>query len=170
MSIVKRSPQNTNFLSRNRFKLIFPRAPNTEYNVQGINIPDITAEPVTQATPFVPIYVTGVTTQFSPVHLNIICDEDLLAWQEMHDWVIGSSFPRSFKEYAEAKKEGLYTDMSLMLMSNGNVPTFQFTFIHAFPFSLGAIDMTTEDDGSEMVTFPVTFRYTDYTIKRHKNP
>lgn len=102
--------------------------------------------------------------------MNIMCDEDMTAWQEVHDWVIGSSMPRSFDEYTEAKRRGLYTDLVVMLMSNGNVPTFQFTFKDSFPFMLGSIDMETGDDGTQYVTFPVSFKYTDYTIYRHKNP
>lgn len=170
MSIVARTPKNENFLSKNRFKIVFPRAPHLEYFTRGITLPSLTVPPVKQATPFNTLWVTGVETDFEPLTLNIICDEDMMAWQEMHDWVVGASFPRSFNEYVDVKKIGLYADMHVLLISNANVPTFEFKFKKSFPISLGSIDMSTDDDGVEQVYFPITFRYDDYEIRRIKIP
>ena len=168
MSITSRLPANTNFLSKNRFRVVFPRAPKLEYFSQGIKIPTIEVMPVKQPTPFNALYSAGINTKFNPVGLNIICDEDMVAWQEIHDWIIGYSFPREFKEYVEIKKRGLYADMKLLLLSNANQPTLEFTFIEAFPINLGAPDMIAEDDTGQYVTFPVLFRYDDFKIRRIK--
>ena len=169
MSVTQRSPQNTNFLSQNRFKIVFPRVPHVEYFARGMSIPEITVPPVEQVTPFAPIRVVGINSHFPPFTINVICDEDLVAWQEIHDWMVNTAFPRSFDEFQTAKRAGLYADMLVLAMSNANVPTFEFRFHDVFPSALGAIDFMTEDDGTQQVFFPATFSYTDYGIRRIKN-
>lgn len=169
MSATKNSPKNTNYLSSNRFKIVFPRVPNVQYFAQGMNIPDIEVPEVIQPTPFAPVKVIGINATFAPFTINIIADEDMTAWQEVHDWLVGTSFPRNFGEFQEVKRTGLYSDLAVLLLSNANNPTFEFHFRHAFPVRLGAIELTTTDEG-DRVTFPATFSYTDYTIRRIKNP
>jgi hypothetical protein len=170
MSITQRTPKNTNTLSRNRFKLIFPRVPHVEYFAQSLTIPEITVPPVEQPTPFAPVRVIGINAHFPPFTVNILCDEDLMAWQEIHDWLVNTSFPRNFDEFQEVKKKGLYSDMLVLMNSNANVPTFEFRFHNIFPSALGAIELTAADDGTETIIFPATFSYTDYEIRRIKHP
>lgn len=168
MSATQKSPSNTNFLSKNRFKIIFPRVPNVEYFARGMAIPEITVPPVEQPTPFAPVRVVGINAHFPPFTINVLCDEDLVAWQEIHDWLVNTSFPRSFDEFQEVKRRGLYSDMLVMALSNANVPTFEWRFHHVFPSGLGSIDFASDDDGTEQMIFPVTFSYTDYAIRRIK--
>lgn len=170
MSVTSKVPRNTNYLSRNRFKIVFPRVPNVEYFSQGLNIPEVEVPEVIQVTPFAPVKVYGINANFSPFTVNIICDEDMTAWQEVHDWLIGISFPRNFDEFQAVRRAGLYSDMLVLLLSNANIPVFEFHFHHVFPIRLGAIDLTTTDMGEEQVIFPATFSYTDYAIRRIKTP
>jgi hypothetical protein len=170
MSITKRTPLNTNYLSHNRFKLVFPKAPHIEYFCRDLVIPEITNPAVEQVNPFSPVRVTGVNAHYPPFTMNIICDEDLVAWQEIHDWLVGTSFPHGFEEYQEVKRTGLYTDVTVLALSNANVPTIEWRFHHAFPSALGGIAFAADDTGNEFVYFPVVMSYTDYMIRRLKNP
>jgi hypothetical protein len=170
MSITQRTARNTNYLSKNRFKVVFPRVPNVEYFCQGIEIPQITVPPVEQHSPFSIIKRVGINATFPPITLNIISDEDFVAWQEVHDWMVGTAFPRSFEEYQEVYGRGLYAEMHLIMLSNGNTPTVSFIFHGIFPSGLGTIDLLTTEDGTENIVFPATFNYTDYEIRRIKYP
>lgn len=169
MSITARSPSNTNFLSRSKYKIVFPRAPHVEYFAQGMTIPDITLPPVDQPSPFAPIRVVGINAHFPPMTINIICDEDMMAYEEIFNWLVRTSFPRNFDQFQEVQRAGLYSDMIVLTLSNANVPNFEFRFHHVFPSAIGAIDLTS-DEGGEQVIFPATFSYTDFEIKRIKYP
>ena len=170
MNISARTPTNTNFLQPNRFKLVFPKVPNLEYFCQSIDLPEISMEPVEHANPFNKLFITSVNTIFDPLEVDVIVDEDLRAWQEIHDWLTGSSFPRNFLEYAVAKEKGLYSEMGLISLNNANNPIINFTFHHCFPIRLGKLRLTSSDTGTEsQLTVPVTFRYDDYEIRRMKD-
>lgn len=167
MSILKRIPQNTNFLHKNKFKLVFPKVPNVEYFCQNVIIPDISQQPVQADNPFNKLYVSSIKTDFGPLVVNFLVDEDLKTWFEIYNWFMGITFPHSFEEYAAMKKKGLYSDISIIVLSNSNIPNINFTFSHAFPIHMGALDFSSASEGEDQqFILPVTFRYDTYVPRR----
>ena len=163
MTVLTHSPLNTNFFQKNRFRVVFPRVPNVEYFAQGIDLPDVGVDPVNHATPLAKIFVTGVNIKWGPLIVNMMVDEDLRAWEEMFNWMIGETPWQD----PDTTKKGRYVDMSLILMTNANNPNMRFTFIHTFPTYIGKISMTADTEGANMVmTVPIHFRYDSFKMER----
>ena len=167
MSILKRIPQNTNFLHKNKFKLVFPKVPNVEFFCQNVIIPGISQQPVIAENPFNKLYVSSIKTEFEPLVVNFLIDEDMKTWFEVYNWIMGITFPHSFEEYGAMKKKGLYSDISIIVLSNNNIPNINFTFYHAFPLNMGALDFSSASEcENQQFILPVVFRYDTYIPRR----
>ena len=166
MAISKRLPTNTNLFQANKFKLVLGKTPIAEYFCQEVNLPSVAVPPVEHNNPFNRLWVTGVNTDYSELELSLLVDEELKVWQEIHEWMTGYSFPRHFEEYETQKQIGIYTDASILIMTNANVPKIRFNFTHLFPVSHGALTLTVKEDGMEQVILPVSFRYDTYEMVR----
>ena len=175
-------PQNRNFLSPVGFELSIQRTPNVEYFVQEATVPGIGSEAASTGTPFVNIPFQPDRMNFTPLVIDIIADEDLKSWEELFLWKTGINFPNDHKEYkdlVEGKNNpapsfrsnppgDIYSNISLIILTNKSNPNFEFVFRDAYPVSIGELRFRTKENDITYLTFDVSFDYLSYSFRRIK--
>lgn len=151
---------NLNFLTPVSFKLTMDRQkfPNAEYTVQTLFIPDLTVTPARMATPQRNIPIDGDKIEYSPVTMTFLIDEEMLNYQEIHDWMLGQVTVADDKAYRKER------DVTISILSSHNNVTRQIQMVDAFPVSLSALpfDITVTD--VQYLTAQVTFEYSYYKM------
>lgn len=179
MTALTRNPTNPNFLHPNKFQLNFSRLPNVQYFCQSVSVPGISMSEVPQVTPFVDLYRPGEKAIYDLLNITFIVDEEIQGWKEIHDWIRAMTFPTDFKEYQNlgtlSKASGIrdnmglqpqYSDATITLLSNANVPTYKFTFHEVFPTTLSTFVMSASDTPDTIITADATFRYSYFDIDK----
>ena len=59
MTVLTRTPENTNPLQPTKFLLTFKKIKDTQYFCQSVNIPGVSLGEVVRATPFLDMYSPG---------------------------------------------------------------------------------------------------------------
>lgn len=171
MSALETSPTNKNFLSPLGFRFFIKKLPNVNFFVQKVNVPGVSiAQSPTMPNPFTKIPYAGDHLEFEELQLTYTVDEDLSNYIEIHNWIRGLSFPDNFSEYkALANKpavsgEGLKSDASLIITTNGKSPNFECVFEDAFPVSISNMNFATTEDSVNYIEATATFLYTQFKI------
>ena len=152
MSVLTEQPKNINPLADVQFRFDVAALPNTSFFIQTVNLPGITLEGATIATPQLQNFTrhTGILT-YETLNVTFLIDEYLKNWQEIFEWMVG--------------EENKYTSAVLTILSSSMNPTLEAHFKELFPTSLSALDFdsSTADPAHQQAS--VTFKYTSYTIK-----
>jgi hypothetical protein len=171
MNIVETTPTNKNFLSPLGFRFFVKKLPNVNFFVQKTNIPGISiANQPYQPTPFTKIPFAGDHVEYNEFNLAFRVDEDLNNYLEIHNWIKALGFPEDFKEYRNlATKEttsgdGLKSDATLIITTNGKTPQFECVFEDAFPTTLSDLSFDSTQNDVNYILANVQFRYTLYKI------
>lgn len=156
-----------NYLSPVEFRFIIKRLPFVEFFTQEATIPGINMNPVETPTPFRGMFFHGDKLQYDQFTINFRVDENMNNYQEITNWMIGLSFPDKFSQFAnlDDSVDGLYSDASLMIMTNGRNPNLQVVFQDIFPINLGSIQMDTTSGDIDYVTVDATFQTNKFEIK-----
>lgn len=164
------TPANKNFLSPLGFKFGLARSPNLNFNVQNVRIPGIQLGEVSTPTPFIRIPNSdGVT--FNPLSITFRVSEDLDDYLEIHNWMTGLGAPESFDQYRALQNatpgnpQGIYSDITLLIMNSAMRSNIKVTFHDAFPISLGDLEFNTTDTDVVYMQCSVDFRYLKYNIE-----
>ena len=156
MASLREQPTNINPLADVQFKFDVAALPNTSFFIQTVNLPGISLEAATIATPQLQNFSrhTGIIT-YEPLSVTFMIDEYLKNWQEIFEWMIG--------------EESKYTTAVLTILSSSMNPTMEIHFKDIFPTSLSEIpfNSTTTDPIYQVAT--VSFNYTEYIIKNLLN-
>ena len=156
MAALTRQPKNINPLADVQFKFDVAALPNTSFFIQTVNLPGVSLEVATIATPQLQNFSrhTGIIT-YEALDVTFMIDEYLKNWQEIYEWIIG--------------EESKYTSAVLTILSSAMNPTMEVHFKEIFPTTLSAIafDSTTTDPVYQVAT--VSFNYTEYAIKNLLN-
>ena len=168
-----RTPENPSFLSPLIFKFQIKKTPNLNFYVQNVNLPGIHLPPVEVGNQFVKKPFPGDHIEYDDIMINFKVDENFTNYLELYNWIKGMGFPNRFSEHAAINEktnssvklgEGIYSDISLIIMNSARKPAFEVTFKDAFPISLSSLifDVTREDIA--YIDAAATFRYTSYDI------
>ena len=156
MTSLTDQPKNINPLADVQFRFDVAAIPKTSFFIQTVNLPSITLEGATIATPQLQNFSrhTGILT-YETLNVTFLIDEYLKNWQEVFEWM--------------TSKENKYTSAVLTVLSSSMNPTMEFHFKDIFPTSLSEIsfDSTTTDPTYQVAT--VTFNYTQYTVRNLLN-
>ena len=171
---------NRSILNRNNFKLLIDKVPTVEYYVRTVNIPGIQFGEVVQGAGVgLDAFFPGDKATFDTLEVSFIVDEDLGNFIEMYNWIdsiVPLSDPKLFGTYTEPAKnrtnvlasidkdQNQYSDITLVLNTNKNIPNRFIRFHDCFPISLGSIELESGAD-AEPATVSVSFRFTYYEIK-----
>ena len=167
---------NRNFLSPLGFKFSLKRSPGVAYFCNEANIPDMSLSIAEQPTYLRDIPIPGDKIDFGDLSLRFMVDEDLTNYLEIQNWIRGLGYPQSIKEYQDLekkayiqqtfgqKRQDIYSDGTLQILSNNLVPKFQVVFDDLFPYSLSTVTFDATDTDIEYFTAEVSFKYTLYTI------
>jgi len=173
MVALDRNPQNLNYLSVIGFHLILHRAPNVEWFIQEANIPGLDLPAVDVGNQFVTLPFAGDHMTYASLDMTIIMDENLNGYQELHNWLTGLAFPKDFSQYKELtdadrdvyRREGVFSDMSLTLLTSLKNPNIQFNFRDAWPTSISGWEMTNTIEDVMYATAEVSFRYGYFDVE-----
>ena len=167
---------NRNFLSPIGFKFSLKRSPGVAYFCNEANIPDMSLSIAEQPTYLRNIPLPGDKIEFGDFSLRFMVDEDLTNYMEIQNWIRGLGYPESISQYSELedkayikqtfgnKRQDVYSDGTLQILSNNLVPKFQVLFDDLFPYSLSTVTFDATDTDIEYFTAEVSFKYTIYKI------
>lgn len=147
-----------NLFGQNHFKVTinskrFTNGP-FELTVKQCQLPGLEMGTVEQATPIVTVPRPGDSLQHGELTLDFIVLEDMSNWIEIFDWIV------DMKSNTKIDMSEVYSDISLVIMSNKFNPIITFDFTNGFPYSLSPVDLTLETSG-EPVSASVSFKFTN---------
>tara|TARA_B100000287_G_scaffold290653_1_gene274017 strand:- start:599 stop:1180 length:582 start_codon:yes stop_codon:yes gene_type:complete len=169
--------KDRNFLQPIGFNFQLQRAPKVTFFGNAINIPGIELGVTEQPSYLKNIPLPGDMMEFGDLSLRFLVDENLENYIEIQNWMRGMGFPEDLKEIYHLQLDdsvldqpsksqlNLYSDATLTVLSNINIPKFKVNFQNVFPYSLSAIEFDAGVSDLEYVTAEVTFKYTIYTIE-----
>ena len=172
---------NRNFLSPVGFKFSLKRSPGVAYFCNEANIPDMSLAIAEQPTYLRDIPLPGDKIEFGDLSLRFMVDEDLTNYMEIQNWIRGLGYPQSIKEYQDLEKKAyikqtfgqrrqdIYSDGTLQILSSNLVPKFQVVFNDMFPYSLSTVSFDATDTDIEYFTADVAFKYTIYNLTDLEN-
>jgi len=167
---------NRNFLSPIGFKFSLKRSPGVAYFCNEANIPDMSLSIAEQPTYLRNIPLPGDKIEFGDLSLRFMVDEDLTNYMEIQNWIRGLGYPEAISQYSELedkayikqtfgqRRQDIYSDGTLQILSNNLVPKFQVLFDDLFPYSLSTVTFDATDTDIEYFTAEVSFKYTLYTL------
>ena len=175
-----KSDINKSILNRNNFRLLIDKVPTVEYYVRTVNIPGVTFSEAQQAAGSgVDAFFPGDKASFDTLEVSFIVDEDLANFTEIYDWIdsiVPISNSKNFETYTDTAKtktnvlasvnndQNQYSDITLVINTNKNIPNRFIRFHDAFPISLSSIELESGAD-AEPAICTVSFRFTFYEIK-----
>ncbi len=170
MSVLDNQPTNINFLSPLGFKFQIKKTPNMNYFVQSVNLPSISIGTIDVATPFSRIPFPGDKVTFNPLDVTFKVDENMENYIEIYNWIISLGRPENFTDGASIYSappmsgEGVISDLSLVILTNGMRGNKIINFVDAYPTNLSDITLDSTLSDVEYVTATVTFDYRKFTI------
>lgn len=170
MSAIDNTQSNKNFLSPLNFRFQIKKTPHTNFFVQKVNIPRMNLPDVITPTPFIDIPYPGDHVIYGPLNITFKVDEDLRNYMEISDWLTALAQEESFEKYnALSDKpsytgDGLYSDISLIILASTKVPNYEVKFYDAYPNNISELNFTTTDDSVNYIEASATFKYLRYEI------
>lgn len=171
MSVLDNQPTNQNFLSPLGFKLQIKKTPHVNYFVQSVNIPSVSLGTAEADTPFTKLPFPGTKLTFGNLQATFKVDEDMANYLEIYTWLRGVGFPDNFAQYtniagaALASGEGVFSDITLVVLDSAMNPNLEVTFFDCFPVDLSAIELDSTSGDVQYVTATVTFANRRFEIK-----
>ena len=186
-SPLARQPDKLDYASPTQFKFGIHQLPKVEFFTLSANVPGISADTVTQPTPYKDIPIVGDKLNYENLSITFLVDEYLENYISLHNWMTGIGFPTDRQEFrtfrdvtsntpASGKTpptdlvgkaipdRALYSDAYLMVLSNKNNAIVEVNFQNIFPISLGGLDFTQNVTDVEYVTATADFAYQIYEI------
>ena len=186
-SPLARQPEKLDYASPTQFKFGIHQLPKVEFFTVSANVPSISADTVTQPTPFKDIPIAGEKLTYENLSITFQIDEYLENYISLHNWMKGIGFPTDRQEFrtfrdvtsntpASGKTpptdlvgkavpdRALYSDAYLMILSNKNNPIVEVNFQNIFPVSLSALEFTQTVTDIEYMTATAEFAYQIYEI------
>lgn len=172
MSALTTQVTDPSFLSPFGFKLQIKKTPGLNYFVQKVSVPSVSLGSVDVDTPFTKIPFPGTRITFGNLQVTFKVDENLQNYLEIFRWLEGIGFPDNFSQYAgianqgASSGEGIFSDVTLLVLSSAMNPTHEITFVDCFPVDLSdlAFDSTAVD--VEYLTATVTFANRRFYVKQ----
>ena len=171
MSVLDNQPTNINFLSPLGFKFQIKKTPNLNYFVQSVNLPTVSIGTIEVGTPFIKIPFPGDKLTFGQLDVTFKVDEDMENYTEIFDWLMAIGHPDNFTTGASIyaapamSGNGVFSDLSLVILTNGMRGNKRINFSDAFPVNLSDITFDSTLSDVEYVTATATFAYRRYTIE-----
>lgn len=170
MSIVDRQPVNKNFLAPHGFNFQIKKSPHVNFFVQSVNLPTFSLGTVDVENPFIKIPFPGDKLSYGTLDVTYKVDENMENYLEIYNWLIAIGYPDNFGQRSNIESkpamsgEGVYADLSLIILNSQMNPKFEVTFKDAYPISLSELQFDSTITDVDYLTTTVTFAYRIYTI------
>jgi len=166
---------NFNYLQPTSFKLVIDRTnyPNLEFFVQDfthagviMNAADLSYKKIS-AIPFI-----GDKLTYNEMLANIILDEDMKSYREMHSWmrrILDQDNITALDRFTNnTQRPPSQSDITLSVLSSSNNPIVRIRYKDCIPVALTDIAFNSTTGGTDYITFGASFRFTYFDIL-HKN-
>lgn len=173
MALQSSQPDNKNFLSPIGFQFSIQKLPHVNYFCTTATIPEVNIGTIDQLdTPFIRLPEPGDKLDFGELNLRFRIDEDMKNYQEIFDWLISLGYPDNFEQRAihrranpqNVSSETIFSDASLIIMTNQYRPNIEVKFVDMFPLNLTSVEFNVEQTDIEYLSADVSFRYRSYSI------
>lgn len=169
----KRIVSNVDYIQNSQFRFVITKLPTVEYFITSVNLPQISLSGEAEInTPFKQLSFGGDTVVYEDLVVEFLVDEDLKNWLEINDWIKGIGFPRSREQFSTELAnsvqlpESIFSDATLVLLTNKNNPNLQVTFENIFPTQLSGLQFTTQGTDSEVLKATTNFKFTNTLFER----
>lgn len=161
----------TNYFTPLEFLVTVKRLPNVEFFTQRVTLPGISSSAVRVPTRFNTVYQTPDELQYDPLNFSFIVDENMHNFIEIFNWMTAITFPQEHEQFKRIKesKEGLFSDISVIVLNSHKNPAIEVTFKNCFPTNLTEITLDTTSSDVQYPEASVTFQYDWYEIKSLKD-
>ena len=174
-----KSDINKSILNRNNFRLLVDKIPTVEYYVRTVNIPGVQfGETVQSAGVGLDAFFPGDKATFDTLEVSFLVDEDLGNFIEIYNWIdsiVPLSDPALYGSFTGTARDNRnrlasvdndlnqYSDITLVINTNKNIPNRYIRFHDCFPTALGSIELESGAD-AEPALVNVSFRFSYYDI------
>ena len=159
------------------FDFIIHKFPKFQKYITDITYPGITLSTLTYGTRFKPIDIEGNDITFDDITVTFLVDSNFENYQEIFNWIVAAGFPQSNQQFIEymnqSQKEtsipsnnSIYSDASLIHLSNKNNPVMETKFYDMFPVSLSQIQYSQNVADIDYIKANVNLKYQHYEIKK----
>jgi hypothetical protein len=168
MTVLTRTPQNTNLLQPTKFLLTFSRLPNVQYFCQSVNLPGVSVGQSILNFPSVDVYTPGNKITYNNLNVSFTVDEELKTWKEMYNWFRSFASPDGTEErnrlsalqnQGKISQKPWYSDATLTILSSLNNPILRVEFVNIFPVSLSDLQFDTKMSADDIITADAMFVY-----------
>jgi hypothetical protein len=172
MTAIDQTPSNRNFLSPLNFKFQIKKAPHVNFFIQKVNVPEMLLSPPNFPTPFSNVPIPGEHIKYGELQISFKVDEDLQNYLEIHNWIKALGKPENYDQYKEIQDkkswtgDGIYSDISVMILSSTHAANYEIVYIDAHPFSLSGLNFNTVDSDVKYIEASASFRYNYYDISK----
>ena len=142
-----------------------------------MNVPALTLGIANQPSYLKDIPRPGDKIDFEDLTLRFLVDEDLENYMEIQNWIRGIGFPESLDQIYDFQNDdshtikakyteeiNLFSDGTLTILDNVNLPRFKVVFDGLFPYSLSTLNFDATQTDLEYFTAEVSFKYNIYNI------
>tara|TARA_B100000029_G_scaffold264199_1_gene260395 strand:+ start:1343 stop:1936 length:594 start_codon:yes stop_codon:yes gene_type:complete len=189
-SPLARQPDKLDYASPTQFKFGIHQLPKVEYFTVAANVPSITLGDALFPTPYKDIPMMGDKITYDNLTITFIVDEYLENYISLHEWMTAIGFPKTRKQFSDFRANqssmpestkgnsidigdvqpatgvnALFSDATLILLSNKNNPVVNVFFRNIYPVSLGVLDYNQQATDVEYLTVEATFSYQIYEIE-----
>ena len=98
------------------------------------------------------------------IGFTIILDEEMTAYNEMHNWLQRLVNEAQVGPSSRDTKFPTFADITLMILSSHNNTTQKVRYRDCLPVSLGGINFTTTTGNVTYLTFTASFRFSTFEI------
>jgi hypothetical protein len=171
MSALDDQPINESFLSPLGFSLQIKKTPHVNYFVQQVTVPSVSLGTADIDTPFTKVPFPGTKLTFGNLQLTFKVDEDMQNYQEIYSWLRDVGFPDNFAQYtniagaAIASGGGVFSDITMIVMTSAMNPNLEFTFFDCFPVDLSALEFDSTSADVQYITATATFANRRFDVK-----
>lgn len=171
MSVLDNQPLDQSFLSPLGFKLQVKKTPHVNYFVQKVNVPSVTLGTADIDSPFTKIPFPGTKLTFGNLQVTFKVDENMVNYLEIYSWLRDVGFPDNFAQYNNiagrsiTSGDGVYSDITLIVLSSAMNPNIEFTFFDCFPVDLSEITFDSTSADVDYLTATVSFANRRFDVK-----
>jgi hypothetical protein len=160
---------NKNYLQPTGFKVVISGEgyKNLSYFAQSVTHPgssvNPTELPITRVTS---VPIAGDKITYGELTLEIILDEDIVAYKEMQDWL--NRIVNQGQNNAvgvEGTTKSTYADITLIILTSQNNKNVEIKYFDALPTNLSPITLQSNVSDVTYPTFNVSFRFSSFEIK-----
>jgi hypothetical protein len=141
-----------NFQNRFRFSFLNSGYLDLDDSVVGVSLPGLTMGVVEQPTPMISLFNPGDSLEYTEITLKFLLDEDYNNWRKLFKWIY------FIKNPAELDSALKFSDATIHLLDNKYKAIFILELQDIFPYTIDPIELSTQIDTAEEITFNVSFK------------